>query len=1558
MLVIYEFSVKVYCINLTFNIMNFTKVSRIAITLSLICVFHISFAQTQSSGLISGNITWTKAEGPYIINSITIPQGSSLTIEPGTIIKVKNGSYPFTVDGALTIGGANAEQVIITAESDDTQGGDTNGDGDATIPSPGSWQSILLDNDNNATITIVNTTILYGGGSQYSYWTGGSTPLPTIQNYGGTLALDHVHMSASGNSGIQQSAGATTVTNSSFDHFGRFGVWNTGGYVASINNTFDTMQSGVEISAGTLELEGNMFQHVMTAANVAGTAILLNHGNNTGSGGIMMSNAISGTTTWTADTLPYIANGATIPQGASLTIAPGTIIKVPDNVTPFTVDGALTIGANNSATTTITSLKDDSVGGDTNNDGTTTSPTGDNNWRDIIVNATGVVVIQNTTISYGGANMPNYWNGSVFHFPLIQNNGGVLMVDHSTLFGSANNAVEQGSGNTEIMNSSIVNIAGYGVQSRGGYLHVASTTFDTMNTGITTTAGTLEIKGNAFAHTSAYPVLLSGIVSLINHGGNVGSGGMFMQLQLQADQVLPKDGLPYILADTIVPVNTTLTILPGAVLKVPLDTNPLTISGTLIVGSSTSSEPVIITSIYDDSVLGDTNNDGTTTAVHSGDWRTITLNQGAVATLTNTSVSYGGGSFFNYWTGGTTYLPEINTSGVLTIANSKLLHNGNYGIMQSQGTTTITDSEIATTDHYGLFVTGGVLSIHSSSLHDNLIEAIDNSTGRMLDATNNWWGDVSGPSNAIQNPQGTGDKVSDNVLIAPWLASDPVGKCTINCFDNVLFLPGIKGSRLYRPDYNGGYDQLWEPTSDADAVDLRLSPDDGSSVREDIYTKKNDVIDAAFGIAPVYYGAFIGDMDALKTSGKIKDWEAVPYDWRLSVNRIINRGAEINGRIYYDGALSATTSPYIIQELKRLAASSKTGKVTIIAHSNGGLVTKALIKKLQDAHDPILEKIDKVIFVAVPQSGTPHALGVLLHGYKEGLPGIFPEWVPGVPRFLTEHAARTLAENAPVAYNLLPSLKYFSDVADPRFPVVHFNSTTLYQQEQAHYGNTIDTANEMNDFLLARDGGRTKPDETNLSVPNVLNPNLIALGTSTHSSLDEWMPPASLQLYQIAGWGNDTLAGIDYYDQLKTRCIAQGQSSCAQFGRVPTATYKPILTEDGDSVVVTPSAIAILESANVQRYWVKLAEAGQLHGDILKNEDLRNFIINIINNNATSSSDMITHVRPTAIDIRKRLHYFLHSPLALSVADSEGHISGYSSTTKQIESQIPGVSYGEFGEVKYITVPADLPLKLHLDGYATGTFALDIEEVTGGVVTASTTFADVPTSSSTKVTMDMNGSIASSSPLRIDENGDGQIDFVLAPKVGATVMFDTTAPEALITFSTSVNTIYITGIDETSSTTISSTTTYPILKKNQKQYNGIATTTVTIKDVAGNTTKLIYAEKLPSPVKRDFINLVAISYNGATSSIPATLKYAWGMKNDGTYKKFASVFATSTVVIESHYRPKKNITILMNKPIDMDDSDNDAEDGDDVDTRPIKTKLTGFVVPSIVTKQGKISVTY
>jgi len=779
--------------------------------------------------------------------------------------------------------------------------------------------------------------------------------------------------------------------------------------------------------------------------------------------------------------------------------------------------------------------------------------------------------------------------------------------------------------------------------------------------------------------------------------------------------------------------------------------------------------------------------------------------------------------------------------------------------------------------------------------------------------------------------------------------------CIGACVSNVLFFPGFEASRMYRSartDEPGSETQLWEPSSDTLTRDLFLDANGKQPfpfLSSSPYTR--DLIDEAYfeNAGPNIYKSFLADLDSWKnTEQLIADYSAIPYDWRFAPQDILAGGIKDGNNISYIGT---SANPYIKSELARLVASSKTGKVTIIAHSNGGLVAKMLLKQLADTNDPLLEKVDNLILVASPQVGTPQAMAGLLHGYEQGI----PKSLPGPIQKLTNATAREFGENLPGAYALLPSAAYFTTVHDATHPLVSFDDSDFFERERLFYGNLIGNSDEYYNFLLGSEG-RAKPHPSILTQANILNPNILAIAMETHIAIDDWAPPTSMKLYQIAGWGEETIAGMKYHAE-------PGPAG-------PLKWHTPDLVLDGDGTVVVPSALYVSTSTpNVERWWVNLGDYNSpvldvhlpgflstQHANILEVSELRTLIKNmIIEGNLNSPIEFISTSTPLTADLSKRLTYLLHSPLTLSATDDQGNEISIATST------IPGARYREFGEIKYLSIPASVPHHLVLNGYASGMFTLEVDEREGNTITASTTFLAVPTATTTRVTMDFtDGTIVNASPLSVDEDGDGVTDFSLIPKVGEVLTLpppapsDITPPEALITFSTSTNAIIIQGIDDSGTTTLSSTTTYPTLKKNQKQYNGIATTTVTIKDLAGNITQLTYTEKLPSPAKRDIITLVAISYNGATSSIPATLKYKWANKPDGTYKLFATYFAMSTMVVETHFRPKKNITVIMQKPIEDDDGDTD----DEVDTRPVKTKLSGFIVPSLVTKNGKINVTY
>jgi len=136
------------------------KLYRFVIFIIFLLLTPFAFAQTNiSGGDVSG--TWIKANSPYNINGeITIPNDSTLTIEPGVDV-IFTGHYKFNVQGRLLAIGTESDTILFTIN-------DTTGFHNLTIPD-GGWGGIkLIDIDSSNDSTIIEYCIFqYGKSTTY-----------------------------------------------------------------------------------------------------------------------------------------------------------------------------------------------------------------------------------------------------------------------------------------------------------------------------------------------------------------------------------------------------------------------------------------------------------------------------------------------------------------------------------------------------------------------------------------------------------------------------------------------------------------------------------------------------------------------------------------------------------------------------------------------------------------------------------------------------------------------------------------------------------------------------------------------------------------------------------------------------------------------------------------------------------------------------------------------------------------------------------------------------------------------------------------------------------------------------------------------------------------------------------------------------------------------------------------------------------------------------------------------------------------------------------------------
>ena len=170
----------------------------------------------------------------------------------------------------------------------------------------------------------------------------------------------------------------------------------------------------------------------------------------------------------------------------------------------------------------------------------------------------------------------------------------------------------------------------------------------------------------------------------------------------------------------------------------------------------------------------------------------------------------------------------LGFGGKNNIIGSNTIENNDHGIsLDSSFNNTLTDNRVLNNDYaiflrsfsynnnitnnlisqnrIGIYLNGSdSLACSENAAHDNEIFnnneygiSFVNNHGYIINATNNWWGNDSGPYHPDKNPDGTGDNASDDVDFDPWIGKDkPPDNCTISGYVRDIYTRPIEGVHI------------------------------------------------------------------------------------------------------------------------------------------------------------------------------------------------------------------------------------------------------------------------------------------------------------------------------------------------------------------------------------------------------------------------------------------------------------------------------------------------------------------------------------------------------------------------------------------------------------------------------------------------------------------------------------------------------------------------------------------------------------------------------------------
>ncbi|NUN95338.1 MAG: right-handed parallel beta-helix repeat-containing protein [Candidatus Omnitrophica bacterium] len=459
------------------------------------------------------------------------------------------------------------------------------------------WRGIYLSPNSNAS-SLVGCTIRHAGGVGYCY--NGCSGLGT---YNGDKRFTSIYIDAcspvitgcvieeSWSNGIEVWRGGATIENNQFHNLGA-----------------DSYALVVDVTDTYPQLAGNI---------ASGTGF---HGVSAPPGRWMSS----GTWRKPGASFPYFLRGSmAVESGATLTLAPGVEVRAEGNIGVY-VRGTLQALGSPGNPVVFTSRK--------------TSPS-QGDWNGIYLGpgAGGSVLSQCKILYAGGLGVCYYGcRGLGFYhgadrFAAVYIDGSAPQLLQCEIHHSYSNGIEAYGANPALIGISIQDC-------RENGLRMEADSHPTISN------SALMSNGSAGYYAATQDASSTAEPNSVTFGGNTLEGVEIRGGRIPAPSIWRKwaPNAPYVMTgNTTLDPSAVLAIDPGVAVKTPDSTVGLYCHGVVIADGTP--EPIVFTSLADDTVAGDTNGDGNATQPMRGDWLGIFMGPGADGSVLNqVDVRYAG----------------------------------------------------------------------------------------------------------------------------------------------------------------------------------------------------------------------------------------------------------------------------------------------------------------------------------------------------------------------------------------------------------------------------------------------------------------------------------------------------------------------------------------------------------------------------------------------------------------------------------------------------------------------------------------------------------------------------------------------------------------------------------------------------------------------------------------------------------------------------------------------------------------------------------------------------